>query len=256
MPKKSKTEPQKPELPEPSEKEKKAIEQAEQVLKERPPALNAKIDIESDYKHNVSSPHADEVGWGARVLAAMGTNSQDFINEIILGFNNALTPTLQKPLSGQKINAAFAVLGSVQPQNELETMLVTQMIATHHLVMQQMGILKRAEWTEQAQTASNAVNKLLRTYAMQMETLQKMRRGGEQTVRVEHVHVHQGGQAIVGNVTQHKHIKKGGGGGDGTKNGMQAYGTESAAALGLDGSAQMWSQDEIGKAVPVSSGEK
>jgi hypothetical protein len=33
-----------------------------------------------------------------------------------------------------------------------------------------------------------------------VEALAKLRRGGEQTVRVEHVHVHEGGQAIVGNV--------------------------------------------------------
>ena len=44
--------------------------------------------------------------------------------------------------------------------------------------------------------------KLLRTYTAQAEALAKLRRGGEQTVRVEHVHVHAGGQAVVGNVNQ------------------------------------------------------
>ena len=43
--------------------------------------------------------------------------------------------------------------------------------------------------------------KLLRTYTAQVEALAKLRRGGEQTVRVEHVHVYPGGQAIVGSVT-------------------------------------------------------
>jgi hypothetical protein len=43
--------------------------------------------------------------------------------------------------------------------------------------------------------------KLLRTYTAQVEALAKLRRGGEQTVRVEHVHVHSGGQAIVESVT-------------------------------------------------------
>ena len=43
--------------------------------------------------------------------------------------------------------------------------------------------------------------KLARTYAAQMETLKKCRRGGEQTVNVKHVHVQDGGQAIVGNVS-------------------------------------------------------
>jgi hypothetical protein len=42
---------------------------------------------------------------------------------------------------------------------------------------------------------------MLRTFAVQAETLAKLRRGGEQKVTVEHVHVYPGGQAIVGTVT-------------------------------------------------------
>jgi hypothetical protein len=49
-------------------------------------------------------------------------------------------------------------------------------------------------------------NKLLRAFAMQAEALAKLKRGGEQTVRVEHFHVHEGAQAIIGAV-------QGGGGG-------------------------------------------
>jgi hypothetical protein len=45
------------------------------------------------------------------------------------------------------------------------------------------------------------VNKLARTFAVQVETLKRYRSGGEQTVRVEHVNVNAGGQAIVGNVS-------------------------------------------------------
>jgi hypothetical protein len=57
--------------------------------------------------------------------------------------------------------------------------------------------------------------KMMRTYITQVEALNKLRRGGEQTVRVEHVHVHPGGQAIVGNVTKFD----GQGGGDERKDG-------------------------------------
>ena len=51
------------------------------------------------------------------------------------------------------------------------------------------------------QECGNLAVKLLRTYTAQIEALAKLRRGGEQTVRVELVHVHSGGQAIVGAVT-------------------------------------------------------
>ena len=46
----------------------------------------------------------------------------------------------------------------------------------------------------------NQANKLSRTYASLVESLNRHRGKGQQKVTVEHVHVHEGGQAIVGNV--------------------------------------------------------
>ena len=43
-------------------------------------------------------------------------------------------------------------------------------------------------------------NKLSRTYATLLEALNRHRGKGQQKVTVEHVHVHSGGQAIVGSV--------------------------------------------------------
>src|SRR4030088_2918743 len=43
-------------------------------------------------------------------------------------------------------------------------------------------------------------NKLSRTYAVLLEALNRHRGKGQQKVTVEHVHVHSGGQAIVGAV--------------------------------------------------------
>jgi hypothetical protein len=39
----------------------------------------------------------------------------------------------------------------------------------------------------------------MRTFTNQMATLKRYRSNAQQTVKVEHVHVHEGGQAIVGN---------------------------------------------------------
>src|SRR3981081_4613441 len=46
----------------------------------------------------------------------------------------------------------------------------------------------------------NQANKLSRTHATLLEALNHHRGRGQQRVTVEHVHVHEGGQAIVGNV--------------------------------------------------------
>jgi hypothetical protein len=40
----------------------------------------------------------------------------------------------------------------------------------------------------------------MRAYATQVETLRRLRNGGSQVVRVEHLHVNDGGQAVIGNV--------------------------------------------------------
>ena len=47
---------------------------------------------------------------------------------------------------------------------------------------------------------ASAAARLLRAYATQVEALRRLRNGGSQTVRVEHVYVNEGGQAIIGNV--------------------------------------------------------
>ena len=40
----------------------------------------------------------------------------------------------------------------------------------------------------------------MRAYATQVEVLRRLRNGGQQFVRVEHVHVNDGAQAVIGNV--------------------------------------------------------
>jgi hypothetical protein len=48
---------------------------------------------------------------------------------------------------------------------------------------------------------ASAATKLLRAFATQIEALRRLRNGGSQLVRVEHVHVNEGGQAVIGNVS-------------------------------------------------------
>ena len=66
-----------------------------------------------------------------------------------------------------------------------------------------MDMLTRAKWTKDGtllEIYGRLASRLLRAYTEQAQVLAKLKRGGEQTVRVEHVHVHASGQAVVGNV--------------------------------------------------------
>jgi hypothetical protein len=66
--------------------------------------------------------------------------------------------------------------------------------------MVQLRLLKGSETIPQVQTNGSLATKLLRTFTAQIEALQRYRGKGQQKVTVEHVHVHSGGQAIVGTV--------------------------------------------------------
>ena len=100
-------------------------------------------------------------------------------------------------------NNYLAMMAEFKPQDVFEGILVSQMSVTH---MQAMDCLRIAaskkEYPKIYERFQNQGIKLMRLYNQQLETLDKHRRKGNQKMTVEHVHVHKGGQAIVGNVTQ------------------------------------------------------
>jgi hypothetical protein len=76
------------------------------------------------------------------------------------------------------------------------------MAAVHTATMNFSRTLAEAEYIEHRDSAERTFNKLTRTFVSQLEALKRYRAGGEQTVMVQQVNVSEGGQAIVGNVTQ------------------------------------------------------
>jgi len=95
----------------------------------------------------------------------------------------------------------LSVIKGIDPRDQLEAMLAAQMAAVHMATMTFARRLMHVENLPQQDSAERAFNKLARTFAAQVEALKRYRTGGEQTVRVEHVTVNGGGQAIVGTVT-------------------------------------------------------
>jgi hypothetical protein len=78
--------------------------------------------------------------------------------------------------------------------------------------MEMLGRARRAELLVQMQTYGAMATKLLRRFTAQTEALAKLKRGGEQTVRVEHVHVYPGtrqssGRCRIGGEREGESIK-------------------------------------------------
>ena len=82
----------------------------------------------------------------------------------------------------------------------MEAMLAAQMAAVHNATMTFARRLNHVDNIQQQDSAERAFNRLGRTFTTQMEALKRYRTSGQQKMTVEHVHVHEGGQAIVGTV--------------------------------------------------------
>lgn len=141
-----------------------------------------------------------------------------------------------------RYNAALSFIESMEPQNQAEALLLVQMYVTHDAAIRALSQLGSAEWVPTVQTFGNLATKLLRVSQGQMETLARMRRGGEQVVR--HIHVdNRGGQAVI---AENVHT---GGQGNG-KIDDQSHAT-GAAGIG----PALLGADPFGNGVPVPSRE-
>ena len=132
------------------------------------------------------------------VMLVLGTSSQEFMDGVLRQLANAVSPG--KDSDEEAINFALAVIAGIEPKDELETMLAMQMVAIHLATMTFTRRLAHVETLDQQHGSEGALNKLARTFAMQLEALKRYRTGGEQKVVVQHVNVNEGGQAIVGTV--------------------------------------------------------
>jgi hypothetical protein len=196
-------------------------------------------------------PAHDDLIWKETVLDAFGTSSRAFANREISRLLESLRATGQRHAPQDDVNAALAAVDGTRPENEMAAMLAGQMAVTHALAMDMLSRTKRAGFIDEMHAYGALATKLLRTYTMQTEALGKLKRGGEQTVRVEHVHVYQGGQAIVGAVSTQRAE-----GGVADERGNQADGATDARAIGFAPGAAMFGEDAGRDAVPEGRGDR
>jgi hypothetical protein len=100
-------------------------------------------------------------------------------------------------------NIGIAILNELKPRDVMEAMLITQMIGVNNIAMETLPLAMRANQTcEGKEINIRQATKLIRTFTQQMATLKNYRQKGQDKVTVEHVTVNDGGQAIVGSITQ------------------------------------------------------
>jgi hypothetical protein len=144
--------------------------------------------------------HGEEFIGKLLLADALGAADLDFSDGLISQLANAAAK--DNKVDVKALNFMLSVVKSIKPRDQLESMLATQMAGIHTATMRMMERLANADDTARLDSAERALNKLARTFAAQIEALKRYRTGGDQSVTVQNVSVSDGGQAIVGNVTQ------------------------------------------------------
>lgn len=147
----------------------------------------------------VANDPADRKG----TLKAIGGSQSDHWNNTLA--NQAMQGLWTKNSDAtereKQLSATVAALVGIAPKDELEGMMAAQLIAAHNAAME---CYRRAMIGEQSfdgrRENLNQANKLSRTWTTLLDALNKHRGKGQQKVTVEHVHVHAGGQAVVGTI--------------------------------------------------------
>jgi hypothetical protein len=177
-------------------------------------------------------------------LKPIGGSQSDHWNNVLINQTcNALgLKPSDKENCEQRCSAAVTALVGIGPKDEMEGMLAAQLLAAHNAAME---CYRRAMGSEVScevrQENLTQANKLSRTHAVLLDALNRHRGKAQQKVTVEHVHVHSGGQAVVGTVATP-------GGGEQMKFEDQPHARRIAHAS----QSAMWSanKDEGGEPVP------
>jgi hypothetical protein len=236
---------------EPKDAERRAIAAAQQALADIPPRfeVGTRIENENGATQIIQLPrHSDIDGWRAQFLAAFGTTSSAVAHVEVERIAKALRQRDGKIDPGE-LDAVIAIVSGQQPKNEVEAMIVCQMAVTHALTMRSLGNLNRSNEMQQQDSNALTFARLTKAFTSQVDALAKLRRGGEQRVVVEHVHIHTGAQAIVGAVTHT------GGPRALIENQGQPHATTNAGPIVASDGQAMRSQNPERETMPVSPGE-
>jgi hypothetical protein len=238
-------------VPDPDEDEKRAIAAAKQAIAEMEPRfeIGTRIKTENGATQLIEGPtHSDRDGRRAQLMAAFGTTSENVAHVEVERIAKALRQRDGK-IDPAELDTVIAIVSGQRPKNELEAMVICQMAVTHALTMRSFGKLNRSNEIQQRDSNALTVARLTKAFTSQVDALAKLRRGGEQRVVVEHVHIHAGAQAIVGAVTHS------GGPRALIENQGQPHATTNPGPIVASDGQEMWSQNPERETVPVPSSE-
>jgi hypothetical protein len=148
--------------------------------------------------------HKDKSGFvpTGLLMETFGAASPVFVNNTLLTLAHANSKGDGQGgmvVDNDQLNATLAVMAGMKPRDELEAMLIAQMCMVQHQIAFYSRSINMPSNHGAKAAAEAGFNKLCRTFTTQLESFKRYRTGGTQKVTVEHQHVHvnEGGQAVI-----------------------------------------------------------
>jgi len=172
------------------------MDAAKQRSGERPRRVEPVLGISGEVA-TIAAPHSDQSGQAYALMDTLATTSNAFVtrqlcNLASMGGGGAAEPT------SNDIGAALAIVGAVEPQNELEAALAVQIAMTHQLAASLTMRAQQSPTIKGMTDYGNLATKAARTFTAQLDALTRLRSGGKQVVEHRHYNIdNRGGQTVV-----------------------------------------------------------
>ncbi len=136
------------------------------------------------------------------LCTTFGVDDPRMAAQLLSQLISILQPNPDKPVDVEIINQALAMIEGIEPNDTLEAMTATMLVAAQHAALDAMRRAMHPDQTPAGRALYGTLAlKAMRTYAHLLEALNHGRgKGVTQQIIVKHVSVEHGGQAVVGSV--------------------------------------------------------
>jgi hypothetical protein len=158
----------------------------------------------------IYAPTADLDAHQAMLRATFGTFSEEFADTMMGKVISGLRPNPYDILGETTLNAALATVASLRPESEIEALMCVQTVIAGFSALRMLELSQRNLSEENIAVYGGYANKLIKLQNDLLQTLDRRRKGNSQSIEVKHVHIHAGGQGVIGIVNHEEGQRRGG----------------------------------------------
>ncbi|OIQ72120.1 hypothetical protein GALL_462540 [mine drainage metagenome] len=178
----------------------------EGTLPKKPPRVR-----KPSARHDVIyAPTTDLDTHRAMLRTTFGTFSEEFADTMMGKVISGLRPNAYDLLEEATLNAALATVASLRPDSEIEALIAVQAVIAGFSALRMFELSQRHFGEENVVVYGGYANKLIKLQIDLLQTLDRRRKGNSQSIEVKHVHIHAGGQGVIGIVNHDEGQKRGG----------------------------------------------